>query len=229
MPQIVHTVDGVAKRKPLEEIKPAGTEDTKFNSSRDTTKTTQLSRQNSRKERLQFSPSLPLASSTTLEITSSFNTHSNRHGGHPTCLNSPGLNIDPILYYANYGVPDPSSILPIPFLHTPTLEKTQVVSWAYNIYSRTNDAKNRYNHTPVMDWFRTMLYEATSDPALDAAIFAISARMFGVKYGDKTVIKSADSSYTKGLGALQRNLGMPDAALMDETLASSCAMAPYEV
>lgn len=114
-------------------------------------------------------------------------------------------------------------------LHSQQLEKTQMVSWAYNTYGRTNDAKNRYNHMPVIGWLKTILAEASTDPALDPAMFAISARMFAVRYRDGALVKKAAQAYTKGLGALQRNLGSAEYAMTDETLAGSCVMALYEV
>lgn len=82
---------------------------------------------------------------------------------------------------------------------------------------------------PVVGWLRTIMSVADTDPALDPAILAISARMFGVRYKDNVLVRKAAQSYTQALGALQKNLGYQDRAMRDETLAGSCLMALYEV
>ena len=110
-----------------------------------------------------------------------------------------------------------------------TLEGSLFLSFAYELYGSSADAKNKLTHMPIIDWLKTIMTEASADPALDPAMLAISVRMCALRGGDVRMLSKASQLYTTALGALQNSLSGKESAMRDETLAATCIMALYEV
>lgn len=114
-------------------------------------------------------------------------------------------------------------------LRSAALEATRLNSFAYEYYSASNDAKNKWTHMPVFNCLTSILYHAREDPALDPAVLALSMRVVAMYRRDAMLLSRAKQRYTTALGALQTRLGSPETAMLDETLAVTVIMALYEV
>lgn len=125
--------------------------------------------------------------------------------------------------------PRPLEDEPILALRSAALETTRLISFGYEFYAASTDAKNKYTHMPIMSWMTSILHHAKPDPALDPAIQALSMRNVAMYRRDAMLLAKSKERYTTALGALQNSLNSTESAMRDETLVVTTMMALYEV